>query len=150
MQAEARETEELELKNQDSDLECSKNDLKNTTTLEDGVKSDEEEEEEQETVLLWVPSGRRLISGLFGINVVLLGAALVSGDALNPVGLRHHEPEVFLLLLMGFSVVWMLWYLLWSRRQPGAPPHTDHHAGGATVTGKNLSVSICSSLFLTF
>ncbi|XP_060795143.1 proton channel OTOP3-like isoform X2 [Neoarius graeffei] len=132
MQAEARETEELEMKNQDSDLECSKNDLKNTTMLEDGVKSDEEEE--QETVLLWVPSGRRLISGLFGINVVLLGAALVAGDALNPVGLRHHEPEVFLLLLMGFSVVWMLWYLLWSRRQPGAPPHTDHHAGGATVT----------------
>ncbi|XP_060795144.1 proton channel OTOP3-like isoform X3 [Neoarius graeffei] len=144
MQAEARETEELEMKNQDSDLECSKNDLKNTTMLEDGVKSDEEEE--QETVLLWVPSGRRLISGLFGINVVLLGAALVAGDALNPVGLRHHEPEVFLLLLMGFSVVWMLWYLLWSRRQPGAPPHTDHHAGGATVTdedGENVTDCEC-------
>ncbi|KAG7324744.1 hypothetical protein KOW79_011060 [Hemibagrus wyckioides] len=119
------ETEELELKDLDSDLE---NNLKNTTDSEDGVNRDEE------AVLLWVPTGRRLISGLFGINVVLLGAALVAGDTLNPVGLHHHEPEVFLLLLMGISVVWMLWYLLWSRRQPGAPPHTDHHAGGITVT----------------
>ncbi|MCI4384638.1 hypothetical protein PGIGA_G00041010 [Pangasianodon gigas] len=128
MQAETRETEELEVKIPDSDLNGVENDLKNTNDLEDGANRDEE------VVLLWVPSRRRLISGLFGINVVLLGAALVAGDTLNPVGLHHHEPEVFLLLLMGFSVVWMLWYLLWSRRQPGAPPHTDHHAGGLTVT----------------
>ncbi|KAK3529358.1 hypothetical protein QTP70_029331 [Hemibagrus guttatus] len=122
------ETEELELKDLDSEFKGLENNLKSTTDSEDGVNRDEE------PVLLWVPTGRRLISGLFGINVVLLGAALVAGDTLNPVGLHHHEPEVFLLLLMGISVVWMLWYLLWSRRQPGAPPHTDHHAGGITVT----------------
>ncbi|XP_053495666.1 proton channel OTOP3-like isoform X2 [Ictalurus furcatus] len=128
MQAETRETKELELKNLDSDLKGLENDLNSTKDSEDGVNRDEE------ALLLWVPFGRRLISGLFGINVVLLGAALIGGDTLNPDGLQHNEPEVFLLLLMGFSVVWMLWYLLWSRRQPGAPPHTDHHAGGATVT----------------
>ncbi|XP_036427875.1 LOW QUALITY PROTEIN: proton channel OTOP3-like [Colossoma macropomum] len=87
-----------------------------------------------DSVLLWVPTGRGLISGLLGLNVVLLGAALVAGDAFHPAGLQHQEPEVFLLLLMGLSVVWMLWYLLWARKQPGLPPHTDHHAGGPTVT----------------
>ncbi|XP_036427876.1 proton channel OTOP3-like isoform X1 [Colossoma macropomum] len=89
---------------------------------------------DQDSVLLWVPTGRRLISGLLGLNVVLLGAALVAGDAFHPAGLQHQEPEVFLLLLMGLSLVWMLWYLLWARKQPGLPPHTDHHAGGPTVT----------------
>ncbi|XP_017543152.2 proton channel OTOP3-like [Pygocentrus nattereri] len=110
----------------------------------DVVVSDEDHEKaggrldvvdgDEDAVLLWVPSGRRLISGLLGLNVVLLGAALVAGDAFHPAGLQHQEPEVFLLLLMGLSVVWMLWYLLWARRRPGLPPHTDHHAGGPTVT----------------
>ncbi len=90
-------------------------------------------------VLVWVPSGRRLISGLLGLNVVLLGVALVAGEAFNPEGLKHQEPQVFMLLLMGISLVWMLWYLLWARKRPGICPHKDHHAGGITVTCELLS-----------
>ncbi|XP_044035489.1 proton channel OTOP3-like [Siniperca chuatsi] len=89
---------------------------------------------ELDPVLVWVPSGRRLISGLLGLNVVLLGAALVAGEAFNPEGLKHQEPQVFMLLLMAVSLVWMLWYLVWARKQPGICPHKDHHAGGITVT----------------
>ncbi|XP_026852666.2 proton channel OTOP3-like [Electrophorus electricus] len=92
------------------------------------------EQGDGDSVLLWVPTGRRVLSGLLGLNVVLLGAALVAGDAFHPSGLRHQEPQVFLLLLLGLSVLWMLWFLLWARRQPGSPPHTDHHAGSVTVT----------------
>lgn len=98
-------------------------------------------EPELDPVLVWAPTGRRLISGLLGLNVVLLGAALVAGQAFNPEGLKHQEPQVFMLLLMGASLVWMLWYLLWARRQPGICPHQDHHAGGITVTCKLLCVS---------
>ncbi|KAM4623614.1 proton channel OTOP3-like [Polymixia lowei] len=94
-------------------------------------------------VVVWVPSGRRMLSGLLGLNVVLLGAALVAGQAFNPVGLKHQEPQVFMLLLMACSVAWMLWYLLWARRQPGISPHKDHHAGGITVT-------VVLMLFATF
>uniref|UniRef100_A0A7N8X565 Otopetrin 3 n=1 Tax=Mastacembelus armatus TaxID=205130 RepID=A0A7N8X565_9TELE len=78
----------------------------------------------------------RLLSGLLGLNVVLLGAALVAGQAFNPDGLKHQEPEVFILMLMGVSLIWMLWYLLWARKQPGTSPHKDHHAGGLTVICK--------------
>lgn len=94
--------------------------------------------EELDPVLVWVPIGRRLISGLLGLNVVLLGAALLAGQAFNPDGLRRHEPQVFILLLLGASVLWMLWFLVWSRRQPDMVPHKDAHAGGVAVTCKLL------------
>ncbi|XP_073345279.1 proton channel OTOP3-like [Pagrus major] len=98
------------------------------------VQSSDQQEPEFDPLLVWAPSGRRLISGLLGLNVVLLGAALVAGEAFNPEGLKHHEPQVFMLLLLGVSLVWLLWYLLWARRQPDICPHKDHHAGGITVT----------------
>lgn len=90
--------------------------------------------EDLDPVLVWVPIGRRLISGLLGLNVVLLGAALLAGQAFNPEGLKNQEPQVFILLLLGGSVLWMLWFLLWFRRQSGTAPHQDHHAGGVAVT----------------
>ncbi|XP_072514837.1 proton channel OTOP3-like [Salminus brasiliensis] len=90
-------------------------------------------DEETDHTPLWVPSGCRLISGLLGLNVVLLGGAFLAGDALNPTGLKHQEPELFLLALMGLSLLWMLWFLLWARRQPGPQTQTDHHAGSTTV-----------------
>uniref|UniRef100_A0A665UF43 Otopetrin 3 n=1 Tax=Echeneis naucrates TaxID=173247 RepID=A0A665UF43_ECHNA len=92
-------------------------------------------------LLLWVPSGRRLISGLLGINIVLLGAALVAGQAFNPEGLKHQEPQVFMLVLMGAGLIWMLWFLLWARKQPGISPHKDHHAGGITLLRVQTSFS---------
>ncbi|XP_070708274.1 proton channel OTOP3-like [Pempheris klunzingeri] len=92
------------------------------------------QDQEPDPVLVWAPSGRRLVSGLLGLNVVLLGAALVAGQAFNPGGLKHQEPQVFMLLLMGVCLAWMLWYLLWARKQPGISPLKDHHAGGVTVT----------------
>ncbi|XP_054455379.1 proton channel OTOP3-like [Anoplopoma fimbria] len=100
------------------------------------VQSSDHQIQDQELnqVPVWAPSGRRLISGLLGLNMVLLGTALVAGQAFNPKGLKHQEPQVFMLLLMGVSLVWMLWYLLWARKQPGICPHKDHHAGGITVT----------------
>ncbi|KAJ8263784.1 hypothetical protein GJAV_G00141250 [Gymnothorax javanicus] len=102
----------------------------------DGAEGEfgDDSDSDMEPVVFWVPSGRRLLSGLLGLNVVLLGAALVASKAFNPTGLQHQEPQSFLLILMGLSLAWMLWYLLWARHQPGLAPHTDHHAGGITVT----------------
>ncbi|XP_068455423.1 proton channel OTOP3-like [Clinocottus analis] len=104
----------------------------------------------QEPEPTWAPSGRSLISGLLGLNVVLLGAALVAGGALRPEGLKHQEPQVFLLLLMGVSSAWMLWYLLWARKQPGICPHKDHHAGGIPVTVVLMLFAVFSLLLCVF
>ncbi|XP_030611160.1 proton channel OTOP3-like [Archocentrus centrarchus] len=115
----------------DSSCETSEN----PTTEELLSSSDHHQihDQEVEPVLVWVPSGRRIMSGLLGLNVMVLGAALVAGQAFNPEGLTHQEPEVFLLVLMGVSLIWMLWYLLWARKQSGISPHKDHHAGGIPV-----------------
>lgn len=81
----------------------------------------------------WMPSGHGLVSGLLGLNVVLLGGALLAGRAMTDLDVLHWEPQLLLLFLMALSVVWMLWYLLWGSRKPGSRPHRDHHAGGITV-----------------
>ncbi|KAG7275870.1 LOW QUALITY PROTEIN: hypothetical protein CRUP_033283 [Coryphaenoides rupestris] len=94
-------------------------------------------------LLMWAPSGKRLLSGLVGLNAVLLGGALVAGQAFNTTGHAYQKPQVYVLLLMGCSLAWMLWYLLWARKQPGISPHKDHHAGGLTVT-------VVLMLFATF
>ncbi|MBN3307617.1 OTOP3 protein, partial [Amia calva] len=101
-------------------------------------------------VVVWAPSGRRLVSGLIALNLVLLGAAFVIGESFNPNGLKHQEPQVFILLLMGLSLLWILWYLFWTRRQPGISPHTDHHAGGIYMTVVLLVFTACSLLLQVF
>uniref|UniRef100_A0A3B3SWW2 Otopetrin 3 n=1 Tax=Paramormyrops kingsleyae TaxID=1676925 RepID=A0A3B3SWW2_9TELE len=95
----------------------------------------------------WVPGGRRLFSGLLGLNVIMLGAALMAADAYYANGQLQQGRQVFILLLLLLSVVWMLWYLLWSRKRPGRTPHTDHHAGGITITVV-LVIFSAFSLFL--
>ncbi|XP_055360389.1 proton channel OTOP3-like isoform X2 [Betta splendens] len=83
---------------------------------------------------IWDPSRKPLVPGLLGMNVFLLGAALVTGQAFNPDGLKKAQPQVFIVVLMLVGLIWMLWYLLWARKQPNISPHKDHHAGGVTVT----------------
>ncbi|KAK2820108.1 hypothetical protein Q5P01_023067 [Channa striata] len=94
------------------------------------AQPDNQNEEEDP---IWAPTRKPLISGLLGLNVFLLGAALVAGHAFNPQGLKNAEPQVFIMVVMGASLIWMFWYLLWARNQPGISPHKDHHAGGITV-----------------
>ncbi|XP_078135216.1 LOW QUALITY PROTEIN: proton channel OTOP3-like [Sander vitreus] len=116
----------------------------------DENSEDQMEDPEMDPVVVWVPSGRRLISGMLGLNVVLLGVALLVGESLPPEGLKNQEPQVFLLLLMGVSSLWMLWYLLWARKQPGICPHKDHHAGGIPVTGVLMFFAAFSLLLHMF
>nr|XP_020460420.1 otopetrin-3-like [Monopterus albus] len=100
----------------------------------------------------WVLYGQRLTSSLLGLNVVLLGAALVGGQAFDSNALKYEEPQVFILLLVGISLIWILWYLLWVRKQPGINPHKDHHAGGITVISVLIvfaSVSLLLHIFRT-
>ncbi|KAF3704039.1 Otopetrin-3 [Channa argus] len=127
--------------------------LDSSCKLPSGEKThDQIEDEELDPWVVWVPSRRRMVTGLLGLNMFLLGGALVAGQAFNPNGLKHEEPQVFILLLLGISLIWMFWYLLWARNQPGISPHRDHHAGGITVILVLIlfaAVSLLLSIFRT-
>ncbi|XP_072312280.1 proton channel OTOP3-like [Eucyclogobius newberryi] len=98
-----------------------------------GQASDHDPPHEQQNSEL-MPSGRGLVSGLFGLNMVLLGGALLAGRAMTDrQDVLKWEPKLMLLFLMALSVAWMLWFILWDSRRPGSRPHRDHHAGGVTV-----------------
>lgn len=100
-----------------------------------------------------VPGSTGLTSGLLGLNLVLLGAVLITGRLLNSGGQQNQEAQIFLLLLMGASVVWMLWHLLWARKQPDMSPHQDPHAGGVAATSKSVGTEgwgLCSGLMWFF
>ncbi|XP_062841278.1 proton channel OTOP3-like [Trichomycterus rosablanca] len=100
--------------------------------------------------VLWIPKGRRLLSGLLGLNLVLLGTALLAGNIFSPAGFWNQGPELFLLILTGLSLLWMLWYLLWARRQPGTPAHVDHHAGSVIVMVVLMVFAVISLLLCVF
>lgn len=128
-----------------TDLDSSSVKLSNPTSGEP-----DNQDQEVDPVVVWVPSKRHLITGLLGLNVFLLGMALVAGQAFNPDGLKHEEPEMFILLLIGISLSWMLWYLLWARNQPDICPHKDHHAGGITVTCRFLYNTVMTQYKIIF
>ncbi|MBN3279259.1 OTOP3 protein, partial [Polyodon spathula] len=98
----------------------------------------------------WALSRGRLLSGLFALNLLFLGAALVIGRVFNPSGLRYEQPLFFIALLMGLSLLWMIWYLIRARWQPGIEPHTDHHAGTVLMKGALLLFAACSLLLHVF
>ncbi|XP_041671069.1 proton channel OTOP3-like [Cheilinus undulatus] len=84
---------------------------------------------------------RRLCSGLLGLIVLLLGVALVVGHA---AGLIKQEPHVFMLVLIGVCMLWMLWYLLWVRTRPSFSPPRDHYAVKAHVTRTENATCHCT------
>ncbi|KAK6478202.1 proton channel OTOP3-like [Huso huso] len=98
----------------------------------------------------WALSSGRLLSGLFALNLLFLGAALVIGGVFNPSGLRYEQSLIFIALLMGLSLLWMFWYLIRARWQPGTAPHTDHHAGTVLMKGALLLFAACSLLLHVF
>ncbi|RXM37348.1 Otopetrin-3, partial [Acipenser ruthenus] len=98
----------------------------------------------------WALSSGRLLSGLFALNLLFLGAALVIGGVFNPSGLRYEQSLIFIALLMGLSLLWMFWYLIRARWQPETAPHTDHHAGTVLMKGALLLFAACSLLLHLF
>ncbi|RXN02148.1 Otopetrin-2 [Acipenser ruthenus] len=91
----------------------------------------------------------RLLPGLFALNLLFLGASLVIGGVFNASGLRYKQSLIFI-ALMGLRLLWMFWYLMRERWQPGIAPHTDHHAGTVLMKGALMLFAACSPLLHVF
>ncbi|XP_071968558.1 proton channel OTOP3-like isoform X2 [Engystomops pustulosus] len=89
----------------------------------------------------------RLFSGLLAMNVVFLGAALISSVAIS--SMPQQNSYIFLSVLMFCSSVWALYHLLWTRRTDGAVEQ-DHHAGAIFLKVSLVLFGTCSLLVSVF
>ncbi|XP_073540119.1 proton channel OTOP3-like isoform X2 [Phyllobates terribilis] len=90
----------------------------------------------------------RLFSGLMAMNVVFLGAALISSMIISSMPAQNSY--IFLTVLMFCSSAWAMYYLLWTRRKKYAAVLQDHHAGALWLRASLVLFGFCSLLVAVF
>ncbi|XP_075034466.1 proton channel OTOP3 [Mixophyes fleayi] len=90
----------------------------------------------------------RLLSGLMAMNVVFLGAAVISSVILSSMPTQNSH--IFLSILMVCSSVWALYYMLGTRKKPCVAVLQDHHAGALWLRASLALFGICSLLLAVF
>ncbi|CAJ1075117.1 proton channel OTOP2-like [Xyrichtys novacula] len=73
--------------------------------------------------------GGWLLSGIICINILILGCALVSGSAFNSVAITAVHRQIFLIILLLLTMLWMLFYTVVTSRKEQAVVFKDSHAG---------------------
>uniref|UniRef100_A0A3Q4B8P5 Uncharacterized protein n=1 Tax=Mola mola TaxID=94237 RepID=A0A3Q4B8P5_MOLML len=70
-----------------------------------------------------------LLSGIICINILILGCALVSGSAFSGVAITAVHRQIFLIILLLLTMLWMLFYMASTSRADQAVVFKDSHAG---------------------
>ncbi|XP_075999174.1 proton channel OTOP2-like [Genypterus blacodes] len=73
--------------------------------------------------------GGWLLSGIICINILILGCALVSGSAFNSVAITAVHRQIFLIVLLLLTMLWMLFYTVCTGRKNREVLFRDSHAG---------------------
>uniref|UniRef100_A0A8C6FN83 Otopetrin 2 n=1 Tax=Moschus moschiferus TaxID=68415 RepID=A0A8C6FN83_MOSMO len=94
--------------------------------------------------------GGRLLAVLLAVNVLLLACTLISGGAFNKVAV--YDTDVFALLttMLLLAMVWILFYLLGTKRCPDGVPYRDAHAGPIWLRGGLVLFGICTLVMDVF
>ncbi|XP_053578050.1 proton channel OTOP3-like [Bombina bombina] len=92
----------------------------------------------------------QLFSGLLAMNIVFLGAAVVSSVILAEGSVSSKVSDIFMCILMLLSTGWAFYHLLCTRRKPHALPIQDRHAGALWVKASLILFGICSLLLIAF
>ncbi|KAG9467087.1 hypothetical protein GDO78_015651 [Eleutherodactylus coqui] len=90
----------------------------------------------------------RLFSGLLAVNVVFMGAALISSVLLSSMPAKNSY--IYLSVLMLCSSAWAIYYLLWTRRKTHGAVLEDHHAGALWLKASLLLFASCNLLETVF
>lgn len=80
-----------------------------------------------------------MLSGILCINILILGCALVSGSAYNEVDIAMADLQIFLIILIILTSIWMIYYIAYTARQEDAVVYKDGHAGPVWLRGKESS-----------
>lgn len=77
-----------------------------------------------------------MLSGIICVNVLILGCALVSGSAYNNINISASDLQVFLIILLLLTSIWMIYYAIYMGRKENAIMYKDGHAGPVWLRGK--------------
>lgn len=77
-----------------------------------------------------------MLSGIICVNILILGGALVSGSAYSDVNISSPDLQVFLIILLLLTSIWMLYYIFYTARQQDALDYKDSHAGPVWLRGE--------------
>ncbi|XP_026163095.1 proton channel OTOP1 [Mastacembelus armatus] len=76
-----------------------------------------------------------ILSGQYGTNLLLVGIALMLGNATHNPLIKEEYLLSFLTSLMILQLIWMMWYILVQKRQKNAPTEKDAHATTGWIRG---------------
>lgn len=76
-----------------------------------------------------------MLSGIICVNILILGCALVSGSAENNVKIGSADLQVFLIILLLLTTIWMVYYVIDTARTKDAVDYKDGHAGPVWLRG---------------
>nr|XP_060620706.1 proton channel OTOP3 [Anolis sagrei ordinatus] len=92
----------------------------------------------------------QLFSGLMAMNVVFLGSAFICSMIFNHVAITVDDVWIFLSILKILTLIWIAYYLLFTRQKAYAVLHQDPHAGPVWVKGSLILFGACSVLLNMF
>lgn len=78
-----------------------------------------------------------MVSGILCINILILGCALVSGSAHSEVNIDTSDLQLFLIVLLILTSIWMIYYIAYAAIQEDAVDYKDSHAGPVWLRGKD-------------
>ncbi|XP_022066614.2 LOW QUALITY PROTEIN: proton channel OTOP2-like [Acanthochromis polyacanthus] len=76
-----------------------------------------------------------MLSGIICVNILILGCALVSGSAYNNVKISTPDLQVFLIIILLLTSIWMVYYVIYTARMENAVIYKDDHAGPVWLRG---------------
>ncbi len=77
-----------------------------------------------------------MLSGIICVNILLLGCALASGSAYHNVNISTPDLQVFLIILVLLTSIWMIYYVIYMARKDNAVNYKDGHAGPVWLRSK--------------
>ncbi|XP_005998333.1 proton channel OTOP3 [Latimeria chalumnae] len=92
----------------------------------------------------------KLFSGLLAVNIVFLGGALITSKIFNKAAVQMEDVQIFLMVFMGLSVIWIFYYQFYTTRKPHAVLYKDSHAGAIWLRGSLVVFGACSILLDVF
>ncbi|AWP18989.1 putative otopetrin-2-like [Scophthalmus maximus] len=93
--------------------------------------------------------GGWLLSGIICMNILILGCSLISGSATSGLITTVHH-QIFLIVLLLLTMLWMLFYMVFTSRKDQASLFKDGHAGPVWLRGGLVLFGLLSLLMDSF